>query len=59
MHRSVGLARRLDRTRAFDTRAGSMALAIPKLREGSYIPDWLVQPRRRAERALVAVVAQC
>ncbi len=47
------------RSRAFDTRAGSLALAIPKLREGSYFPDWLVQPRRRAERALVAVVAQC
>jgi len=47
------------RSRAFDTRAGSMSLAIPKLREGSYFPDWLVQPRRRAERALVAVVAQC
>lgn len=47
------------RSRAFDTRAGSMALAIPKLREGSYFPDWLLQPRRRAERALVAVVAQC
>ncbi len=47
------------RARAFDTRAGSMALAIPKLREGSYFPDWLVAPRRRAERALVAVVAQC
>jgi transposase-like protein len=47
------------RVRAFDARAGSMALAIPKLREGSYFPDWLLQPRRRAERALVAVVAQC
>lgn len=47
------------RARAFDTRAGSMALAIPKLRHGSYLPEWLLAPRRRAERALVAVVAQC
>ena len=31
----------------------------PKLRTGSYFPDWLIEPRRRAERALVAVVAQC
>jgi putative transposase len=47
------------RSRDFDTRAGSIELAIPKLRQGSYFPDWLVEPRRRAERALVAVVAQC
>ena len=44
---------------AFDTRAGTIDLAIPKLRTGSYFPDWLIEPRRRAERALVAVVAQC
>ena len=36
-----------------------MELAIPKLRQGSYYPDWLLEPRRRAERALVAVVAEC
>jgi putative transposase len=30
-----------------------------KLRAGSYYPDWLLEPRRRAERALVSVVAQC
>ncbi len=47
------------RSRDFDTRAGTLELAIPKLRTGSYFPDWLVEPRRRAERALVAVVAQC
>ncbi len=34
-----------------------MSLAIPKLREGSYFPDWLLTARRRAERAMVAVVA--
>jgi transposase-like protein len=47
------------RARNLDTRAGTIELAIPKLRTGSYFPDWLVEPRRRAERALVAVVAQC
>ncbi len=47
------------RERAFDTRAGTIELSIPKLRTGSYFPDWLLEPRRRAERALVAVVAQC
>jgi putative transposase len=47
------------RTRDFDTRVGTLELAIPKLRSGSYFPDWLVEPRRRAERALVAVIAQC
>lgn len=46
------------RERTFDTRVGTMELAIPKLRTGSYFPDWLVAPRRRAERALVAVVAE-
>ena len=44
--------------RPFDTRVGSIELAIPKLREGSYYPGWLLEPRRRAERALVAVVAR-
>jgi transposase-like protein len=34
-------------------------LSIPKLREGSYYLGWLLEPRRRAERALVAVVAEC
>ena len=47
------------RSRTFDTRAGTIELDIPKLRAGSYFPDWLLEPRRRAERALVAVVAQC
>jgi putative transposase len=47
------------RLRDFDTRVGSMDPAIPKLRAGSYFPDWLVEPRRRGERALVAVVAEC
>jgi transposase-like protein len=41
----------------WDTRAGTVELAIPKLRSGSYFPDWLLQHRRRAEQALVSVVA--
>src|SRR6059058_593573 len=47
------------RPREFDTRAGTLELAIPKLREGSYFPDWLLERRRRAERALTTVVATC
>jgi transposase-like protein len=41
----VGHTSRLDRA------------AVPKLREGSYFPDWLLQPRRRAEQAFVSVIA--
>lgn len=47
------------RSRQFDTRTGTIDLLVPKLRSGSYFPDWLVEPRRRAERALVQVVAEC
>jgi transposase-like protein len=45
------------RHRGWDTRAGSIDLAIPKLREGTYFPDWLLERWRRAESALVSVVA--
>jgi transposase-like protein len=45
------------RARPWDTRVGTLELAIPKLRSGSYFPSWL-EPRRRAEQALVAVVAE-
>ncbi len=47
------------RERDWDSRAGTIELAIPKLRAGSYFPDWLLSPRRRAERALVQIVAEC
>ena len=47
------------RERAWDTRTGTIALQVPKLREGSYFPDWLLEPRRRAERAFVQVMAEC
>ena len=45
------------RARPWDTRLGTLELAIPKLRTGSYFPGWL-EPRRRAEQALVAVIAE-
>ena len=45
------------RRRDWDTRAGSISLATPKLRQGSYFPDWLLERRRRAEAALVTVGA--
>jgi len=47
------------RDRPWDTRAGTIDVRIPKLRSGSYFPDWLIEPRRRAEQALVQVVADC
>ena len=46
------------RHRDWDTRVGTIDLAVPKLREGVYYPDWLLQPRRRAEQALVSVIGQ-
>src|SRR6478736_9160898 len=45
------------RERAWDTRAGRIELAIPKLRKGSYFPVFL-EPRRTAEKALAAVVQE-
>ena len=42
------------RPREWDTRVGTVELAVPKLRQGSYFPS-LLEPRRRAERALAAV----
>ena len=47
------------RERRWDTRVGTIDLAIPKLRKGTYFPEWLLAPRRRAERALVQVVTEC
>jgi putative transposase len=45
------------RTRRWDTRVGTLELAVPKLRPGSYFPSWL-EPCKRSEQALVAVVAE-
>jgi transposase-like protein len=45
------------RERGWETRAGRIDLAIPKLRKGSYFPSFL-EPRRTAEKALVAVIQE-
>ena len=45
------------RTRSWDTRAGTVELAVPRVRDSSYFPS-LLEPRRRAERALSAVVQE-
>jgi putative transposase len=47
------------RHRDLDTRVGTVDVAIPKLRTGSYFPDWLLERRKRAESALITVVADC
>jgi len=47
------------RPRDFDTRTGTLELEIPKLRAGTYFPQWLLERRKRAERALTSVVATC
>src|SRR3989304_146249 len=45
------------RERAWDTRVGTIDLRVPRARDGSYFPS-LLEPRKRAERALVAVVQE-
>jgi transposase-like protein len=45
------------RPRRWDTRVGEIELAIPKLRQGSYFPS-VLEPRKRSEQALVAVVQE-
>jgi len=45
------------RARSWATRAGEIELAIPKIRRGSYFPSFL-EPRKRSEQALVAVVQE-
>lgn len=47
------------RHRDLDTRVGTIDVAVPKLRTGSYFPEWLLTRRRRAEAALTSVVATC
>jgi transposase-like protein len=43
------------RERGWETRVGDIPLRIPKLRRGTYFPSFL-EPRRRAEKALIAVI---
>jgi putative transposase len=45
------------RERTWDTRVGTIELQVPRVRDGSFFPS-LLEPRRRAERALVAVVQE-
>ena len=47
------------RHRDLDTRVGTIDVAIPKLRSGTYFPEWLLERRKRAETALITVVADC
>jgi putative transposase len=47
------------RHRPLDTRVGTIDVAVPKLRTGSYFPEWLLDRRKRAESALITVVADC
>ncbi|MEZ5187070.1 MAG: IS256 family transposase [Microbacterium sp.] len=47
------------RHRPLDTRVGTVDVAIPKLRQGTYFPEWLLERRKRAESALITVVADC
>lgn len=47
------------RHRDLDTRAGTIDVAIPKLRSGTYFPEWLLERRKRSEAALVTVIADC
>ena len=45
------------RHRDLDTRVGTIDVAVPKLRKGTYFPEWLLERRKRAESALITVVA--
>lgn len=45
------------RERPWDTRVGTIELKVPRVRDGSFFPS-LLEPRRRAERALVSVVQE-
>jgi transposase-like protein len=47
------------RHRDLDTRVGTIDVAVPKLRAGTYFPEWLLERRKRAEAALISVVATC
>ncbi|GAB2855046.1 hypothetical protein GCM10027026_00840 [Myroides odoratimimus subsp. xuanwuensis] len=47
------------RHRDLDTRVGTIDVVIPKLRKGTYFPEWLLERRKRSEAALITVVADC
>lgn len=45
------------RSRDLDTRVGTIDVQIPKLRSGTYFPEWLLEKRKRSEAAMISVVA--
>lgn len=47
------------RHRDLDTRVGTIDVAVPKLRQRTYFPEWLLERRKRAETALITVIADC
>jgi transposase-like protein len=47
------------RHRDLDTRVGTIDVAVPKLRQGTYFPEWLLERRKRSEAALITVIADC
>ncbi|MCS3844067.1 IS256 family transposase, partial [Microbacterium sp. AK031] len=47
------------RHRDLDTRVGTIDIAVPKLRQGTYFPEWLMERRKRAETAMITVIADC
>lgn len=47
-----------SRPRQFSTRLGNLDLEIPKLRNGSYYPDWLLERQKPAEQAIISVVME-
>ena len=47
------------RHRPLDARVGTIDVAIPKLRSGTYFPEWLLQRRKLCDSALITVVAHC
>jgi hypothetical protein len=55
-HAGAGQLPQRYRHRDLDTRVGTLDVAVPKLRTGSLYPEWLLERRKRAERALTSVV---
>ncbi len=47
------------RHRDLDTRVGTIDVAVPKLRQGTYFPEWLMERRKRSEAAMITVIADC
>lgn len=47
------------RHRPLDTRVGTIDVAVPKLRKGTYFPEWLMERLKSSEAALITVVADC